>query len=266
MLLNFSTKEKKIISDFEKNGFLIYNFNDRINKAEKIKIFFETNIKKILDRKKIKITKSEDILNNFHKYIKPKELNSIRLELYNKINSESWFLNTYFELGREELEIICGNELAAQRKVNLSIQLPKDDSSLLPVHSDVWSGCSQYEVVLWIPLVDVYKTKSMFILSKNDNNKHYKKFKNFKNSTSLQKSIDKKINYLPIKYGQGLIFAHQIMHGNKINVTSETRWSFNCRFKSLMSPYDKKGLGETFYPILIRPATKIAMEYEHPKI
>lgn len=266
MPIYFPAKEKKIISDFEKNGFLIYEFNDRINKVEKIKFFFEKNIKKILEKKKIKIKESKDILNNFHKYIKPKELNSIRLELHNSINSQSWFLNTYFELGRQELEIICGNELAVQRKVNLSIQLPKDDSSLLPVHSDVWSGCSQYEVVLWIPLVDVYKTKSMFILPKNENNKYYKKFKNFKNSTLLQKSIDKKIKYLSIKYGQGLIFAHQIMHGNKINTTSETRWSFNCRFKSLMSPYDKKGLGETFYPILIRPATKIAMEYDHPKI
>ena len=50
------------------------------------------------------------------------------------------------------LKLICGNELAMQRKVNLSMQVPKDDSSLLPVHSDVWSGCSPFEVVLWMPL------------------------------------------------------------------------------------------------------------------
>ena len=54
MSLNFSTKEKKIISAFEKNGFLIYDFNERINKVEKIKNFFEINIKKILEKKKLK--------------------------------------------------------------------------------------------------------------------------------------------------------------------------------------------------------------------
>ena len=52
-----------------------------------------------------------------------------------------------------------------QRKINLSIQLPYDNSSLLPIHSDVWSGCSPF-VVLWVPLVDVYDSKSMFIFQK----------------------------------------------------------------------------------------------------
>ena len=65
-----------------------------------------------------------------------------------------------------------------QRKINLSIQFPKDDSSLLPIHSDVWSGCSPYEIVLWIPLVSVSKTKSMFILNKNKNRVFIKTFIN----------------------------------------------------------------------------------------
>jgi hypothetical protein len=55
------------------------------------------------------------------------------------------------------------------------------------------------------------------------------------------------------------------MHGNKINRTNETRWSFNCRFKSVMSPYDKKDIAETFLPIFLRPATKFGLNYEDPK-
>ena len=188
------------------------------------------------------------------------------MQFYNSINQQDWFIENYFQIGKDYLEVICGNELAMQRKVNLSIQLPNDDSSLLPIHSDVWSGCSAYEVVLWIPLVNVFKTKSMFILPKKINENIYKNFNVFKDSKSLQKKIDNKIKWLNIKFGQGLIFAHHIMHGNKINLTNETRWSFNCRFKSLMSPYDKKGVAETFFPVLIRPATKNGLKYEHPKI
>ena len=51
-----------------------------------------------------------------------------------------------------------------QKKINLSIQLPNDNSSLLDVHADVWSGDSPYEAVIWMPLVDCFKTKSMYIL------------------------------------------------------------------------------------------------------
>ena len=40
-------------------------------------------------------------------------------------------------MGREYIDLFC-NELAVQ-KINLSIQLP-DDTSLLPIHTDVWSG------------------------------------------------------------------------------------------------------------------------------
>ena len=51
-----------------------------------------------------------------------------------------------------------------QKRINLSIQLPNDSSSLLPLHSDIWSGDSPFEAVVWIPLVDCFKTKSMYIL------------------------------------------------------------------------------------------------------
>ena len=263
---NFKNQDKKIINEFNKKGYLIFNL-DNINKLNKIKKEIEKIIFKKLKKKNIKIEKKDkkNILNTFHNYLALAELNGFRMSVYNHLNSKNWFLENYFELAREEIEIICGNELAMQRKINLSIQFPKDDSSLLPIHSDVWSGCSPYEIVLWIPLVSVSKTKSMFILNKNKNKVFYKNFYKFKDSESLQDSIDKKIEWLNIKYGQGLIFSHQLVHGNKINLTNETRWSFNCRFKSLMSPYDKKDIAETFLPISIRPATIYGMNYEEPK-
>ena len=65
------------------------------------------------------------------------------------------------------LENIIGNELAMQNNINLSIHT-KDENSLLPIHSDTWSEIT-FESVLWLPLVNCYKTKSMFILnSKNE--------------------------------------------------------------------------------------------------
>ena len=46
-------------------------------------------------------------------------------------------LENYIMMSPEYLDILLGNELSMQLRVNLSVQLPKDNSSLLPLHSDV---------------------------------------------------------------------------------------------------------------------------------
>ena len=85
-----------------------------------------------------------------------------------------------------------------QQKINLSIQFPKDASSLLEVHADTWSGNSPFELVVWIPLVNCYKTKSMYILPRYENPSFEKKYKKNKDK---QFHIFKKIK----KRSSGLI-------------------------------------------------------------
>jgi hypothetical protein len=256
-----TTPEKKIINQFNRNGYYIFNINNK-NKLKKIK-------NKILELSK-KFLKKTIIKKNFfektHEYITYNELNSYRMNIYSLLNSYKWFKESYYEMAKDELAIICGNELVMQRKINLSIQLPKDDSSLLPLHSDVWSGCSPYELVLWIPLVDCKKTNSMFILPKKINERSYREMKKFRSVFDLEKKTKKYAKWLNIRFGQGLIFLHSIMHGNKVNQEKSTRWSFNCRFKSVFSPYDEKSLGETFLPITLKPVSLHAMNYEEPEI
>ena len=121
-----------------------------------------------------------------------------------------------------------------QKSLNLSIQFPKDDSSLLPIHSDVWSGDSPFEINLWLPLVDCYKTKSMYILKP----KYYDFFlnknimKKSKNTNEIFNKVKNKINFIKIDYGNYIIFNQNLPHGNIVNTENETRWSINCRFKS----------------------------------
>ena len=255
--------EKKIVKSFLNNGYVIFNIEDK-KKLNLIKTVLTNQIKSNLKIKKD--SNKINIFDTFHNHIELKNLNEVRMSIYSSLNSKKDFLKNYFSLAEKHLEIICGNELAMQRKVNLSIQLPNDNSSLLPIHSDVWTGCSPFEVVLWVPLVDVYDTKSMFIFPKDINDRVYKRFSSYKNSQVLFDKYKNKINFLKLKFGQGIIFAHSVIHGNVVNDTNETRWSLNCRFKSLMSPYYTKDVAETFIPISIKPATDIGLEYEHPKI
>ena len=131
-----------------------------------------------------------------------------------------------------------------QKKISLSIQLPNDNSSTLPVHADTWSGDSPFETVVWLPLVDCYKTKSMYILKPKKAKILNKNFKTIAEGSSakLYKNIRKDLTWLNIKYGEVLLFNQTLPHGNVINVENETRWSMNCRFKSIFSPYGDKKL------------------------
>ena len=106
----------------------------------------------------------------------------------------------------------------------------------------------------------------MFILPKKVNNHLYKNMKKFNSVSELENKVKNKVKWLNVKYGQGIIFLHSIMHGNMINKEKDTRWSFNCRFKSVFSPYDDKSIGETFLPITLRPASISGMQYLEPKV
>ena len=93
-----------------------------------------------------------------HEYVSVSQLNDFRLKMIGGINAIPEFRKNYFQVACPYLESLVGNELAMQLRINLSIQFPDDDSSLLPVHADTWSGDSPFEVVVWIPLVDCYST------------------------------------------------------------------------------------------------------------
>ena len=115
----------------------------------------------------IKKIKFNGNFNELHKFIDYRDLNELRMFLYEELNKKNKFKKSYYEISRPFLHEIVGNELAMQKKINLSIQFPNDDSSLLPIHSDTWNGNSPYEVVVWLPMENVKNSKSMFILPYN---------------------------------------------------------------------------------------------------
>ena len=76
----------------------------------------------------------------------------------------------------------------------------------------------------------------------------------------------KKFKFLKVNYGEILIFSPLILHGNTMNKTKETRFSINCRFKSLLSPYDvtvksHRNIPNFYRPLNIKPMTKIGFNY-----
>jgi sporadic carbohydrate cluster 2OG-Fe(II) oxygenase len=254
--MDFLSKNEKILeNEFIKQGFIIREVanKDALNKIQKFAI-------------ELLIRKGGDSLDNTHNDVSINELNDFRLDVIKEINAKPWLREAYYQIAKPYLDILVGNELAMQSRVNISIQLPEDDSSLLPVHADTWSGDSPYEVVVWLPLVDCFGTKSMYLLSPKASDHLSNDFKLHTqgDSEKLFHAIKNDVEWIKINYGEVLIFNQACPHGNRVNKESETRWSMNCRFKGLFTPYKDKKIGEFFEPITLRPVSKIAMKYQLP--
>lgn len=259
----FRPGEAELVDDFAANGYVIRPAEDRAA-LDRIQEFVAKTAAGLL-----KVDAPNDpkaFLDSIHERVGADVLNDFRLGVFRAMQGEDWFRPDYFSVARGAVEAIVGNELCMQRRVNLSIQMPRDDSSLLPVHADVWSGDSPYEVVLWIPMVDCRATKSMYIANPDFDAKVQENFKDFEGKTAedLYQDIKDHVTFLDIPYGHYLLFTQNLMHGNRINQESGTRWSMNCRFKSVMSPYSDKRLGEFFEPITLRPATRLGLDYRLP--
>ena len=259
---NFITQEEKeISSEFEKYGYIIKDVEDQ-KSLDHIRDIYVSSAKKIVSKKTN--YNNEDFLNYFHKIVKAKELNSLRLKIINNANNNLKLRELYYQISKKWLDYLIGNEVAMQLRVNLSIQYPKDNSSLLPLHSDVWSGDSPFETVVWIPLVDCYKTKAMYILPPNKYEKIKTLFNNKKNNSAekIFIKIRKDLKWLKVNYGQILIFNQCLPHGNIVNKEKETRWSLNCRFKSIFTPYSDKKIGEFFEPVSLKKVSELALKFK----
>ena len=163
--------DKEIIF-FQKNGYLIKKSKefDSINYLQN-KVFNLIS-KKNNNFNNLNKSNKTVFFQKLHKYINKKKLNEIRLSVVNGINSDKKFYKSYYRSATEMLDGLVGNEIAIQKKINISIQIPNDEKSMLPMHSDIYAGESPFEVVVWIPLTNVKKSShSMFITSPKENPK-----------------------------------------------------------------------------------------------
>ena len=254
--------DKELEDEFLTNGFVIRPVED-INALEVIRKGVAQAAGTCLGVGPVEL---DEFLNGVHEKVSSNDLNDFRLSVLEEINASAAMRPSYYSIARNLLSSLVGNELVMQLRLNLSIQLPRDDSSLLPIHADVWSGDSPYEVVVWLPLVDCYGSKSMFLLPPAATQLLHDRFSDYshKSSEDLYRDFKSELRWIEIKYGDVLIFNQNLPHGNRINRESETRWSLNCRFKSVFSPYGDKKLGEFFAPITLRPASRIGMQYKYP--
>ncbi len=261
----FVPEEAEIVERFLRDGYIVVPLEN---------VDFVTHLRGKLFKAATEMSgqpaaKTEDeFFDRTQEFVALDRLNEMRVKLISRMAEDPEIRPGIYQSLRKYIHWIVGNELSMQRSANLSIQLPADSSSLLPVHSDVWSGNSPYEVVAWVPLVDCYKTKSMFILNRNDSEKVYADFPRYSklSAESFFREIEKNVHWLDVPRGHAVIFSHVLVHGNRVNAETTARWTMNVRFKGLLSPYWAKEVGESFQPITVRPITRIGYAYRTPEV
>ena len=213
--------------------------------SKKISYFSKILKKEITKRNK----KFNGNLSEIHKYINDNEINSLRLSAFNQINKKNW-ISKIKEIALTKLKENLGADLLIQSKINLSIQMPNDESSILPAHSDSWSSDTPFQLNLWIPLTNTYHTNSMFVYSPNYSIRIFNKINQDRN-TKIKKPNKK--DFIKLKPGEFVLFNPACLHGNIKNTTKTTRVSLNVRFKSIFSPepneYHRDRKFGTYYKI-----------------
>ena len=259
--VSFLTLEEIALStDFLRNGFIVCD-------AESPQIL--ESIRQDVTQIAIKWLKQSQLeskafeLSNSHSFVTNEQINDLRLTIFTEVNKIVDIRQRYFWLARRSLNALVGNELAMQNKVNLSIQQPNDESSVLPIHSDIWTGDSPFQVVLWVPLTDASKSNSMFLLPPNESREARQRVAagEFKSMDQIEREYHSQIVTMVVPYGKVLIFNSNCLHGNILNETETVRWSINCRFTGLLTPFTnpERRLGTYYLPITTRAATKMGL-------
>jgi len=256
----FSPDEIKLTESFLRDGFVIQEAESRPNLDSIL-----GDILSIAARwtKQNNLGEEPLTLSNSHGRVPNEHLNDLRLTIFTELNKLKDIRQRYFSLARQSLGMLVGNELAMQNKVNLSVQQPKDESSVLPMHSDIWTGDSPFQVVLWVPFTDASDSNSMFFLPPNESREARARVTNgeFKSMDQIEKAYERETTTMVVPFGKVLIFDSNCLHGNVLNETKTSRWSVNCRFTGLLTPFTnpERRLGTYYLPITTRAATKMGL-------
>ena len=263
-------KQTFIEREFSKKGYYIFDVSKENKKyLEYLRSQIKNQIIKNFPLVKSKYKDDNEFFENIHKFVSQKRLNEFRLSIINSINNNKKYSDNYYMVAKEGLDILVGNEIAMQKKLNLSIQVPNDNESNLPMHSDIYAGESPFEVVVWIPMMNVRASSHSMFITTPKHNKSINNDVTFKKNTTIEKIFKKnkkKFNFIKIDFGQVLIFSPIILNGNTVNKTDITRVSLNCRFKSLLSPYDvfnktHRNIPHFFRPLNTKILTKVGFNF-----
>lgn len=191
--------------------------------------------------------------------LEPSQLNDLRLGVIHSLNA-SELNEAIYRSCKVMLDALVGPDVLVQRSINLVVQ-PPNDPNPSELHRDAPAN-SAYEVVVWVPLVDVDATMAMYTLNAQDSLEAATRLATASDWTDFKEYCEKKSALHPIPYGKALLFWTGLFHGSFINSSSRTRVSLNVRFKSAGTPFGSKDPLQFFRVLTLSPLTELGLQFE----
>jgi len=242
--------------NYIKSGYEIFNFK---NNKELLKI------KKLILNKLIKFTGNNKInLSNYNKYITE---DNQHLEIQAYLSKEIWKSNLIVNFClsiKNEIQKYVGNDFSIQKNPFLRIARPGNINDNIGFHKDTFYGQKLSEISLHIPLVNLNNHNCLKIIknSHKKNNYKIKKNKSKHSKGSLKHELgfpyepqnlninESRFYPIKMKFGEGLFFTPALIHGQKINRSKVTRFSFDIRIaNSLKLDWKNKKIINFYYKI-----------------
>jgi sporadic carbohydrate cluster 2OG-Fe(II) oxygenase len=201
-------------------------------------------------------------LNTLHKHFStPDQATKFRLELTTAMVEHFDVGAAVFEAFGNYLPMLVGNDVLAQRVPNVVFQ-PPGDPHPTELHRDAPAN-SPYEVVVWLPLVDCFGTKSMYLLDRKSSAEALTAFRsNPDGQRAFQSVLEERAVQLSVPYGSALLFWPALFHGSVVNTEGESRVSLNTRFKNLFAPLGMKDPFRYFSVLHTSPLTRMGMQFQ----
>lgn len=166
-----------------------------------------------------------------------------------------------FDAFEDSIRPLVGNDVLSQRVANVVLQPPGDPYPTV-LHRDAPAN-SPYEVIAWVPLVDCYGTKSMYILDRVATARALQHHRDHPDDdVGLQRLLDEQAEFVSVPFGHALLFWSGLFHGSVLNAESTTRLSLNTRFKHLFAPLGMKDPFRYFEVLESTPLTRLGLAFQ----
>lgn len=217
----------------------IYNFNETKNL---ILLFNSLSGQKDLQKYLIRESKDK-ILSKSYSIIKSSKFIFFYLKLIKRIKKELKY-DFYY-----------------QRFPSARISQPGDNEN--PFHIDLWSGHGKNIKNFWIPIFNLNKYNTLYIVDeKNSKNLIHKHVKNDFNKVKFQENAFKSAKPVIVKPGNIVVFSNKNIHGTIRNRSKSTRLSFDFRILKVGDDPGTRDINK-FYECTKKKLKKDKKNYVH---
>ena len=257
---------------FTEKGWIVIDFADP-SPVFLARLELEKHLKALLNR--------SIRLEDYHQVVEDDQTHTALQVEITRLFREQKFARKIIQSQAELFKQLVGTDLLVQANPYLRMTRPFKKQDNIGYHRDTFYGGSPYELSVLIPFVDLEGKSSLSVLSGSHvlseeffptvqvqnpdgevvkgSEKHNLGF--LYSPKVMDPSIEEKMQAIPLKVGQALVFSLSTVHGSVENRGAVTRWSSDVRVLNALAPVDLSARPDYYESLCCSSVTACARRY-----